>query len=212
MAAAGPGDLDSRDPPSMGTMYLTTEMPNANGETSAEFKITPAMIAAGARFLRETYEVSSEGAAAQMAESLFSEMVAAAPFFGRWRAARKRAEPTRSQAQSLSAASCQSRAIPFRAWIVSLDWLRRLREGRLRAHTPDAPARHQVASRRVLWSASEVLIRPLDEGGFELIVGLARVISLKTLQRLAECEDRVALIEWALDHASCSPSSLGVSS
>jgi hypothetical protein len=53
--------------------YLKTEIPRL------ALKITPAMIAAGARFLRETYEVSSEVAAAQMAESLFSEMVAAAP-------------------------------------------------------------------------------------------------------------------------------------
>ena len=42
--------------------------------------ITPAMISAGVRFLRETYEVSSsEEVAAQMAQSLFSEMMEAAP-------------------------------------------------------------------------------------------------------------------------------------
>ena len=74
------------------------------------------------------------------------------------------------------------------------------------AQISKASAHYQVPSERVLWSASEVLIRPLSEGGFELVVGLPRGVSLKTLQRLAEHKDRAALIESALDQPSFFPS------
>jgi hypothetical protein len=61
-----------------GTIYLTTEHSStipANRQASAG--ITPAMIKAGARFLRETYEVGA--AAERMAEGVFSEMVSVVP-------------------------------------------------------------------------------------------------------------------------------------
>ncbi len=52
---------------------------------------------------------------------------------------------------------------------------------------------------QLLTSEREVLIRPLGENGaFELVLGLNRCLSLKTLRRLASHTDLAGLIERAL--------------
>ena len=55
-----------------------------------------------------------------------------------------------------------------------------------------------VCCTQILGSATEILIRPLEQSGFELVLGLDRSPSLETLRRLASQKDRVRLIEQAL--------------
>lgn len=50
----------------------------------------------------------------------------------------------------------------------------------------------------LLQSVSEVIVRPLAEGGFELVFGIGRHPSLDILKRLAAKTDRLHLIELAL--------------
>jgi hypothetical protein len=58
--------------------------------------------------------------------------------------------------------------------------------------------RYISARQQCLTSPNEVGFRPLSRDGYELVIGLRRGLSLRTLRRLADCKDRAALIERAL--------------
>ena len=59
-------------------------------------------------------------------------------------------------------------------------------------------ALYKAALDRRLLGEDEVLLRPQDENGAELVLQLDRGLSLKTLQQLAKCRNRADLIERAL--------------
>lgn len=65
---------------------------------------------------------------------------------------------------------------------------------------PDAAPRivRGVCCTQLLQSADEVMIRPLGQNAFELVVGLRATLSLETLKLLAARTDRHLLIEQAL--------------
>lgn len=63
---------------------------------------------------------------------------------------------------------------------------------------PDPQTGRSASCTQILGSATEVLIRPLEQSGFELVLGLDRSLSPETLRRLASETDRVRLIERAL--------------
>lgn len=55
--------------------------------------------------------------------------------------------------------------------------------------------RYIAARKQCLTSADEILCGPLGKNGAELVIGLPRSPGLRTLRRLADCKDRVTLIE-----------------